>query len=100
MPNIGQIDNLPRDVVVETWTMASLTGVNPIASGSMPLQLKGFMEQIIVEQELAVEAALEGDRKKFIQALFNSPQLHQKDKAAELADELLAANKEFLPQFK
>ena len=100
MPNIGQIDNLPRDVVVETWTIASFAGINPVASGNMPLPLKGFMEQIIAEQELSVEAALAGDRGKFAQAIFNSPQLHQKDKAAELADELLAANKEFLPQFK
>lgn len=99
MPNIGQIDNLPRDVVVETWTTASLSGIHPVASGSMPLPLKGFMEQIIVEQELSVEAALTGDVKIFAQALFNSPQLHKKDKAAKLADELLAANKEFLPQF-
>jgi alpha-galactosidase len=100
MPNIGQIDNLSRDVVVETWTTASLAGINPVASGSIPLSLKGVMEQIIVEQELGVEAALTGDVKIFTQAIFNSPQLHQKDKAAELADELLAANKKFLPQFK
>lgn len=98
-PNRGQIDNLPRDVAVETWATASLSGINPVASGNMPLQLKGVMEQIIVEQELTVDAAIRGDKATFIQALFNSPQLHCKDRARDLAEELLAANQDFLPQF-
>jgi len=98
--NVGQIDNLPREVVVESWATASLSGIHPVASGNMPLQLKGLMEQIIVEQELSVEAAITGDKKTFVQALFNSPQLHCKDRARDLAEELLAANHAFLPQFK
>jgi len=98
--NVGQIDNLPRDVAVETWATASLSGINPVASGNIPLQLKGVMEQIIVEQELTVDAAIRGDKKTFTQALFNSPQLPCKDRAGELAEELLAANHAFLPQFK
>ena len=100
LPNIGQIDDLERDVVVETWAVASRAGVHPVASGKLPLPLKGFMEQIIVEQELTVEAAITGSRKTVVQAIFASPQLHQKDKAELLADELLAANKDYLPQFK
>lgn len=98
--NVGQIDNLPREVAVETWATASLSGINPVASGNIPLQLKGVMEQIIVEQELTVDAAIRGDGKTFAQALFNSPELFRKDRAEELAEELLAANSEFLPQFK
>jgi alpha-galactosidase/6-phospho-beta-glucosidase family protein len=100
LPNEGQIDNLDRDIAVETWATATLSGVDPVTSGNMPLPLKGFMEQIIVEQELSVEAALTGEKKNFVQALINSPQLHCKDRAEELADELLAANKEWLPQFR
>ncbi len=100
LPNIGQIDNLPRDVAVETWAVASRGGINPVASGNVPSPYKGFMEQIIEEQELTVEAGLSGDSSKLIQAMFVSPELHRKDMAEELALELLAAHRDYLPQFK
>ena len=100
LPNIGQIDNLPRHVAVETWAVASRCGINPVASGNVPSPYKGFMEQIIQEQELTVEAGLTGDKSKFIQAMFVSPELHRKDLAEELATELLAVHKKHLPQFK
>ncbi len=100
MPNIGQIDDLPRDVAVETWAVASRSGVNPVASGNVPSPYKGFMEQIIEEQELTVEAGLTGDKTKLVQAMFVSPELHRKDMATELAMELLGAHKQYLPQFK
>jgi alpha-galactosidase/6-phospho-beta-glucosidase family protein len=99
LPNIGQIDDVAREAVVETWATCSLSGIHPVASGTLPLQLKGFMEQVIAEQELTVEAALTGDRKLFEQALFASPELHRKDTAEKLADELLSANRDYLPQF-
>ena len=63
------------------------------------MDLKGFLEFIIAEEELAVEAALTGCRKTFIQALTVSPLLHNKDAAEALADELLDAQRVYLPQF-
>ena len=96
LPNIGQIDNLPRQAVVETWAMASRSGVHPVASGSVPMAQKAFLEQIIAEQELTVEAAVTGDRKMLEQALFASPSLHDKSGVADLAGELLAANDIFI----
>jgi len=99
LPNIGQIDNLPRDVVVETWAVASRCGVHPVASGKVPHPYKGFMEQIIEEQELTVEAGLTGDKSTLVQAMFVSPELHRKDLAEELATEMIAAHHKHLPQF-
>jgi alpha-galactosidase/6-phospho-beta-glucosidase family protein len=46
-----------------------------------------------------VAAAIEGDRKKVATAMAISPMLHNKDKAGELADRLLEAQKDWLPQF-
>ena len=99
LPNHGQISNLPQDAVVETWAMASLCGVNPVLSGEVPTQYLGFMQQIVAEQELTVEAALTGDFDLVVKAMYASPMLHRKDQAADLAAELIAAHKIWLPQF-
>ena len=98
--NRGQIDDLPRNATVETWTLASRCGINPVASGKLPSAAKGFMEQIVSEEELAVEAALTGDFDALVQALVVSPLLTDKRLAPALARELVGANAQYLPQFK
>lgn len=100
VPNEGQIENLPRDAVVETWAVASRKSIIPEKSGSIPPVYAGYVRQIVAEQEMTVEAAMTGDRKKVVQAIFLSPMLTDKLRAEELADELLAAHKILLHQFK
>lgn len=99
MPNKGQISNLPMDVIVETWAEINGSGVFPLASGEIPPSLTGYMLTIIDEQETTVKAAITGDRQLVIRAMAISPQLQNKEVAKELTDELLEANKAFLPQF-
>lgn len=99
-PNVGQIPNLPADVVVETWASISASGVSPCCAGEMPQPLRGMMMANIEEQELSVEAALSGDRSKVIQAMFVSPMVANADTIEPMTDELLAANADLLPQFK
>lgn len=99
LPNKGQIENLPRDIVVETWAKIEKDTITPEAAGPVPQVLKGFLESIIAEEELAVEAALTGDRQKVIQAMLVSPLLQNKDAAETLTDELLEAHRAYLPQF-
>jgi len=99
VPNEGQITNLPRDVIVETWAKVERDSIQPVPSGPMPDGLLGLMQLVVDEEELAVEAALTGDRRKVAQAMYVSPMVQNKDRAAELADALIAATKEWLPQF-
>jgi 6-phospho-beta-glucosidase len=68
-------------------------------SGEVPGNVSGSMLTIVNEQELTVEAAITGDRKLLYQALHVSPQVQNKDIVEELGNELLEANKEYLPQF-
>ncbi len=49
--------------------------------------------------ETVVEAALEGDRRKVVQALLLDGWVKSVEMASELADELLTAHAEYLPQF-
>lgn len=99
LPNTGQIENLPRDVVVETWARIEKDAIIPEKACPVPQVLKGLLESIVAEEELAVEAALTGDRKMVIQAMMVSPLLHNKDAAEALTDELLEAHRAYLPQF-
>ena len=100
VPNGGQIENLPREAVVETWATAARKGILPENSGSVPPAYAGYVRQVVAEQEMTVEAAMTGDRRKVVQAMVLSPMLTDKLRAEELADELLAAHRKFLPQFK
>ena len=98
--NRGQIEDLPREVTVETWAVASTCGIHPVASGRLPAAVKGFMEQIVCEEELTVEAAMTGNFDTLVQALTASPLLSDKSAASALAKELVVANQQYLPQFK
>ncbi len=99
MLNQGQITNLPADTPVETWAVADRNGLTPVTSGPVPEALLGMMQGVCSEIELSVQAAVTGDRKLATQAVYISPMLQDKDKAAELTERLIEAQKEFLPQF-
>lgn len=100
MPNQGQITNLPRDVVVETWAEINGSGIFPIMSGDVPPAIIGYMMNIIAEQEITVKAAITGDRNLVVQAMAISPMVQNKDIVEQLTDELLKVHRHFLPQFK
>lgn len=99
LPNQGQIPNLPRDVVVETWGQITRDQITPLPAGDVPPVLKGLIESVIAEEELTVQAALTGQMKLLEQALFISPMLHNKDAAAPLAREIVQTHQALLPQF-
>ena len=99
LPNVGQIRNLPRDVSVETWAEISGSGIFPLVSGDMPSPLYALTVPIVEEQELTVEAAFTGDIELLTKAMLVTPVLQNKDCAWELAQRLVEANKEYLPQF-
>ena len=100
LPNTGQIDNLPRGAVVETLAEITSAGAFPHVVGALPLGVLSTLEPHVVNQELIVRAALEGDRQLALQAMVNDPLVHDLRKAEAILDELLAAHAEYLPQFK
>jgi alpha-galactosidase len=99
LPNVGQIDNLPRGAVVETLAEITSAGAQPLTVGPLPLGVLGTLEPHVVNQELIVRAALEGDRRLALQAMANDPLVHDLRKATAMLDELLIAHSEYLPQF-
>lgn len=99
LPNCGQIDNLPREAVVETLAYADAGGVHPLAVGALPAILSQYLIRHISNQEMIVEAGLSGDRDLAVEALAGDPAVPDRDVAARLADEFMTEFREWLPQF-
>jgi alpha-galactosidase len=99
LPNQGQVPNLPPDAIVEAPAVATGVGMKALAQRPLPAGVAGTLAQRYAWVETVVEAALEGSRGKFIQALALDGWVTNLDTAGKLADELLAAHAKFLPQF-
>jgi alpha-galactosidase/6-phospho-beta-glucosidase family protein len=99
LPNMGQIDNLPRETVVETLAFVNLGQVTPLAIGNMPNSIAGLLHRHIYNQELIVDSAFLGSKPKALQALINDPLISGVDQAEQLLDALLLANRNWLPRF-
>jgi alpha-galactosidase len=99
LPNRGQLDNIPEDAVLESPATASAEGMRPIR----PVQLTSAQAAVIRRRlevvNATVEAALEGNRAKFVQALVLDGAVQSCASAEKLADELLAAQRDFLPWY-
>jgi len=99
MPNRGQVPNLPYDAPVESPAIATTDGFRPIMLPPLPAAVAGTLATRFQWVEAVVEAALEASRDKFIQALVLDGAVESIDMAARLADDLLAAQAQYLPAF-
>ncbi len=101
LPNEGQISNLPRHAVVETYGSVTSTGFSPIAVGDLPEQLAGLTEPHCRIQLMTLEAALTGNEKLAFEALMLDPLCHGLtfSEIRQMGKALMEANKNWLPQF-
>ncbi|MBN1558506.1 MAG: alpha-glucosidase/alpha-galactosidase [Lentisphaerae bacterium] len=79
LPNRGQVENLPRDAVVETNALFSECRVEPIASGSLPEPIAAWVNMHVANQEAVVKAALTADEDLGFRAFINDPLVHRLD---------------------
>ena len=97
LPNTGQVPNLPLDAVIEAPAISGYSGLRPVALSPLPPGIVGTLATRFQWVETVVEAALEGNREKFIQALVIDGAVDSPDMAAKLADDLLNTQAAFLP---
>jgi len=98
-PNRGQVTNLPLDAVVESFAYVGAGGVEPICVGPLPPAIQELIMGHVLRQEMIVEAALRGDRELALRALSGDPLVSNWESVPQMLDEMLAANREYLPQF-
>jgi alpha-galactosidase len=102
VPNTDLIDNLPRGCCVEVPCLVDGNGLQPTKVGSLPTQLAALNRTNVNVQELMVEAALTGST----EAVYHAVMLDPLTAAActlpqirSMVDEMLEAQKQWLPQF-
>jgi len=101
--NFGLIDNLLPGGCVEVPIAASPAGMQPTHIGALPPQLALLNEINLRCEELAVEGCIEGDPRKIYHSLCYDPLTSAVASLAEIqemTDEMFAANRQWLPQFR
>jgi len=98
--NNGANLDLPIDSVIERNCVIGSGGAEPIALGHMPLKIRGLVQVVKAYEQLTVQAGVHGDRAAALQALTIHPLIPSSTVAKGMLEELIAANIEYLPQFK
>lgn len=98
--NRGLITNLPAGCCVEVPCLVDANGIQPTHVGDLPAQCAALNRSNINVQQLAVQAALHGDRAAVYQAIALDPltgALLTLDQIHAMVGELLAAEAQWLP---
>jgi len=99
IPNDGCIPGLPDWAIVEVPGVVSGAGIAGLHVPELPRGITALLAQQVAVQDLAVEAAIFGDRQAALQALLLDPVVSSYDAAVKILDELLEAHAPYLPQF-
>lgn len=99
VPNNGAIPFLPDSAVVEIPCLVNRRGMSPLHVGKIPPMCWGLIAAVKNYEQLAVEAAVEGDVTKMKWALLAHPLVREYELVEKLVPELLEANRKYLPQF-
>mgnify|MGYP005837978123 CR=1 FL=1 len=102
VPNTGLITNLPGGCCVEVPCLVDRAGIRACHVGELPPQLAALNRTNVNVQELAVRAALSGDRDLVRQAAMLDPltaAVCTLPQIRDMVDEMLAAQRQWLPQF-
>ena len=95
--NQGALDDLPFDASVEITCVVDRMGPHPLRLGAIPLPIRGLIQAVKAYESLTVQAAVECDRRVAMQALMAHPLVPSWEVAKPLLDELLAANRPWIP---
>lgn len=99
IPNQSYITSLPEGALVEVPAFISPNQITGRRMGDLPAGINGLVLRQLQIAELAVEAAVEGDAGKALQALVMDPLITDIDMAKAYLQDVLDAHREVLPQF-
>lgn len=97
--NRGMVPGLPDWSAVEIPGVATARGIRPISVPDLGKPLTAILARRLTSVDLAVEAALRGDRDLVVEAMIADGAVSDADRAAALTDDLIAAQSQHLPRF-
>jgi 6-phospho-beta-glucosidase len=98
--NNGAVKEWPADWVLELPARVDKQGIHPLPAEPLPPVCFGLISQVKMYELMTVEAAVHGDRNALYQALLAHPLGPRADKVQEVLDDILATNRQWLPQFE
>ena len=99
LPNNGAVRNLPYDAVLEMPAVATSEGLRPMMINDFPDVLTPYITKALGIFELTAYAAVHGDRKYMEEAILAGGYISDRNAVSKMVDELLEAQKQYLPQF-
>jgi alpha-galactosidase len=100
IPNRGYIHNLPDGVVVEIPAVVNAAGLHPFALGDLPESILPTLAHKVSSLDLIIESAMDGSRRKAVQALINDTYCTDIGAAERCVNELIDAELAYLPNFR
>lgn len=97
--NQGTLVDLPDAVAVEVPCVIGRHGVSPLRCGRLPEIIRPLVTSVKAYEEYTVEAGVTGSREAALKALLVHPLVPSYAVAKPLLEELLEANRVYLPQF-
>lgn len=97
--NDGAVAGLLDEAVVEVPALVGRHGARPLPVAPLAPEFLGLVQAVTSYEVLTIEAARTGDRSVAMRALLANPLVRQWDLAAAVLDEILAANRDYLPGF-
>ncbi|HOL39951.1 MAG TPA: alpha-glucosidase/alpha-galactosidase, partial [Dictyoglomaceae bacterium] len=101
-PNVGQMENVPKDVVVETNVYIKKDSILPIYAGKLPNDVNSWVLRHIMNQEMLLQAVLEKDLSLAFRAFYNDPLVEtrlDRETARKMFNEMIEGTKKFLPAY-
>lgn len=98
--NNGTLPFLPDDAVVEVSSTVDSSGGVALPVRPVEPSISGLISHVTAYEYLALEAAVHGGRDRVANALLAHPLIGQHAIADQLADELIAQNRDLLPWVK
>ncbi len=100
IPNRGQVENLPRDAVVETNALFRRNEIAPVFAGALPKGVDALVTRHVLNQEAAVAAGMTCNREMALGTFLHDPQLSAVSPAdgERLFEKMIENTKGFLPE--
>ncbi|MET4780570.1 hypothetical protein [Glaciihabitans sp. UYNi722] len=94
------VRGLPESAAVEIPGVATGRGIRPIAVPDLSVPLTAILNRRLSSVDIAVEAAMTGNRGLVVEAMIADGAVTDGSAAASLTDDLIQAQAEFLPRFR
>lgn len=97
--NDGTLDFLPQDASIEVNCVVTAQGALPLRPQHIPEAITGLIKAVKTYESLAIKAAITGEYAAALLAMTHHPLVPSIAVAKKLLDEMLEANKAYLPRF-